>query len=173
MNEKGMDRRTFLKMAAVGTAALTIPGCKQPVSGKKPNVLFVFDDQLRADVCGMYGGRDITTPHIDRLAGQGVTFTNSISSCPLCTPYRGMVQTGRYPTHSGIIMNFVEANQTKIHRKMASLFWMAEGGGAVRTESTGHPSLQRKESRNRVCGPGSGPLGVRTLTGIQFPHRIQ
>ena len=106
-----MKRRTFIKTAAAGTAALTIPGCRQAGSGKRPNVLFFFDDQLRADVCGVYGGRNIATPNIDRLASQGVTFSNSISSCPLCTPYRGMVMTGRYPTHSGIIMNFVEANQ--------------------------------------------------------------
>ena len=86
MYKKQMDRRTFIKIAAAGTAALSIPGCKPSKSGKKPNILFVFDDQLRADVCGVYGGRNIETPHIDRLASQGVTFTNSISSCPLCTP---------------------------------------------------------------------------------------
>jgi hypothetical protein len=39
----------------------------------------VFDDQLRADVCGVYGGKNITTPSIDRLASQGVT----LQQCPL------------------------------------------------------------------------------------------
>ncbi len=75
-----------------------------------PNVLVVFDDQLRADACGVYGGKNTTTPNIDRLASQGVTFINAVSTCPLCTPYRGMLQTGRYPTHSGLVLNWVEAN---------------------------------------------------------------
>jgi hypothetical protein len=95
MNGQAMDRRAFLKMAAAATAAMAIPGCGRQEPSRKPNVLFVFDDQLRADVCGVYGGGNIATPYIDRLAAQGATFTNSVSSCPLCTPYRGMVQTGR------------------------------------------------------------------------------
>jgi arylsulfatase A-like enzyme len=77
----------------------------------RPNVLFVFYDQLRADVLGAYGGgQNITTPHLDRLARKGVLFTNGLSSTPVCTPYRGMLMTGRYPTHTGIMLNFVEAN---------------------------------------------------------------
>jgi arylsulfatase A-like enzyme len=94
-------------------------------AGTKPNVLFIFDDQLRTDVCGVYGGRNITTPNIDRLARQGVLFTNSVSSCPLCTPYRGMVQTGRYPTHSGLVMNFLEANHVQNPNCLADLFGAA------------------------------------------------
>jgi arylsulfatase A-like enzyme len=76
----------------------------------RPNVLFVFDDQLRADACSVYGGVNIETPHIDRLAAEGMRFTNALSTYPLCTPYRAMLQTGRYPTHSGSIMNFTEVN---------------------------------------------------------------
>ena len=79
-------------------------------ASQRPNVLVVFDDQLRADACGTYGGRTITTPSIDRLAEQGMTFTNALSTCPLCTPFRGMLQTGRYPTHSGVVLNWVEVN---------------------------------------------------------------
>jgi arylsulfatase A-like enzyme len=82
----------------------------------------VFDDQLRADVCGVYGGRNITTPNIDRLANEGVVFTNSVSSCPLCTPYRGMLHTGRYPTHSGIVMNWVEASHAQNPHCLADVF---------------------------------------------------
>jgi arylsulfatase A-like enzyme len=85
----------------------------------------VFDDQLRADVCGVYGGRNITTPNIDRLAREGVTFTNSVSSCPLCTPYRGMLQTGRHPTHSGILFNFVEASHAQNPHCIADVFGAA------------------------------------------------
>lgn len=121
-NGKIMDRRTFLKKATAGAAAMTLPGCLRRGFDKKPNILFLFVDQLRADVCGVYGGRNIQTPHIDRLAGQGATFINAVSSCPLCTPYRGMVQTGRYPTHSGIVMNFVEASPVQNPHCLANVF---------------------------------------------------
>lgn len=89
-------------------------------AGMKPNILFVFDDQLRADMCGVYGGQNITTPNIDRLAQQGVTFNNALSTCPLCTPFRGMLQTGRYPSHTGIVINWVEVNPRQ--RGIANIF---------------------------------------------------
>ncbi len=109
-----MQRRDFLKGVAFGAAVqgLRLPAWGQEKIAKpaQPNVLYIFIDQLRADACGCYGGQNITTPHIDQLAAEGVRFTNGLSTCPVCTPYRGMVQTGRHPTHSGILLNFTEAN---------------------------------------------------------------
>ncbi len=109
-----MYRRDFLKCVAVTAAAQGLPfsarARAEQAKSAKPNVLYIFIDQLRADACECYGGKNITTPHINQLAAEGVRFTSGISCCPVCTPYRGMVQTGRYPTHSGILLNFVEAN---------------------------------------------------------------
>lgn len=120
-----MDRRAFLRLAAAGTAGMALPGCGGLRTRQKPNILFVFPDQLRADMCSVYGGRNIATPNIDRLASEGVVFTNSVSTCPLCTPYRGMLQTGRYPTHSGIIINFVEASHVQNPHCLADGFGAA------------------------------------------------
>ncbi|MBN2377581.1 MAG: sulfatase-like hydrolase/transferase [Sedimentisphaerales bacterium] len=111
-----MNRRQFLQAAGVGAASIAalVPGClsveEDSAQTQRPNVLFIFDDQLRADACSIYGGKNIETPNIDLLARQGVRFTNATSTCPLCTPFRGMLQTGRYPTHSGLVLNWVEAN---------------------------------------------------------------
>jgi arylsulfatase A-like enzyme len=185
MNRHGLDRRTFLKMAAAGTAAMAIPGCKRFGIGKKPNILFVFDDQLRADVCGVYGGRDIQTPHIDRLAGQGATFTNSISSCPLCTPYRGMVQTGRYPTHSGIVMNFVEANSAQNPHCLGRLFaasgydtgfigkWHLSSGwrreeGLYEPDQSAVQAYREKNPETEYVAPGPGRLGYEHWQAFNF-----
>jgi arylsulfatase A-like enzyme len=106
-----VTRREFVKTVAAGFASASLAG-RRPAGGadRRPNVLLVFFDQLRADVCGVYGGRNIATPHIDRLASEGVRFANAISSCPVCTPFRGMLHTGRLPTHSGIVLNFIEAH---------------------------------------------------------------
>jgi arylsulfatase A-like enzyme len=118
-----LTRRDFLRtaggIAAVSMLNFPLKASAESGSGK-PNVLFIFDDQLRADACSVYGGKNIQTPNIDRLASQGVRFTNALSTCPLCTPFRGMLQTGRFPTHSGILVNFVEVNPKQ--RCLAHIF---------------------------------------------------
>jgi len=72
---------------------------------KQPNVLVLFPDQLRAQTLpiyqGTYGAQQISTPNIDRLAAQGMTLDNAISNCPVCTPARAMLVTGRYPQTTG------------------------------------------------------------------------
>jgi len=180
-----MDRREFLKLTTAGTAAMALPGCGGLAPGRKPNVLFVFDDQLRADVCGVYGGKDITTPNIDQLASQGVVFTNSISSCPLCTPYRGMVQTGRYPTHSGILMNFVEASAVQNPHCLANLFaaagyetgfigkWHLSSGwrheeGLYTSNDEAVQAYQQKNPETEYVAPGPSRLGYKHWQAFNF-----
>ena len=51
---------------------------------EKPNVLFLFADQLRAASLPLYGETQISTPNIDRLAREGVTLSNALSTCPVC-----------------------------------------------------------------------------------------
>lgn len=124
-----MKRREFLKSLAATAAAGGILGCAPGGRSRapgRPNIIFVFADQLRPDVLGPYGGTDIETPHIDALARQGMTFDNALSTCPLCTPYRGMLMTGRYPTHSGILLNRVDVSTRQNPRCLAQLF-AAEG----------------------------------------------
>ena len=78
-----------------------------------PDIVLILPDQLRRDMCGCYGRPMVPTPGIDRLAEEGVVVENAVSPCPVCTPYRGMLMTGRYPTHSGVLNNFVETNPTQ------------------------------------------------------------
>lgn len=68
-----------------------------PESRDRPNLLFVFADQMRADACGFMGNEQVRTPNMDRMAEQGVVFENAVSTCPVCTPYRASLLTGRYP----------------------------------------------------------------------------
>ena len=80
----------------------------------RPNVVFVLADQLRAASLPLYGETQIDTPHLDRLAREGVTLTNCISNCPVCTPYRAMLITGRYPQATGHIINSTRTRHTEI-----------------------------------------------------------
>jgi arylsulfatase A-like enzyme len=81
---------------------------------EKPNVLFILADQLRAASLPVYGETQIETPNIDRLAREGVKFNNMISTCPVCTPYRSMLLTGRHPQTTGHIINFVRTRHDEI-----------------------------------------------------------
>ncbi len=80
----------------------------------QPNIVFLFADQLRALELPLYGGTQIETPNIDRLARQGVSFTNAISTCPVCTPFRSMLLTGRHPQTTGHIVNFMRTRHDEI-----------------------------------------------------------
>ncbi len=75
------------------------------IEPQKPNILFVFADQLRSQDLSCYGGVNIKTPNLDRLAEQGLMVTNAVSTYPICSPFRGMLLTGLYPLHSGISNN--------------------------------------------------------------------
>jgi len=65
---------------------------------RRPNVLFLMADQLRADALGCYGNEVIHTPVIDRLAERGVRFERMFAAYPVCAPNRASIVTGRYPT---------------------------------------------------------------------------
>jgi len=72
---------------------------------QKPNIVFVLADQWRAQAFGYAGDPNVKTPNIDALAGQSIHFENAISVCPVCTPQRASLLTGRFPTTTGMFMN--------------------------------------------------------------------
>jgi len=105
-------RREFLKgslaaaVAAGAMSALPSSGAEGgELETRKPNVVFVFADQLRSQALGCYGDKQARTPNIDRLAAEGARFTNAISTWPVCSPYRAMLLTGRYPMSNGVVAN--------------------------------------------------------------------
>jgi len=70
-------------------------------SAKPPNIVFILCDDLGFGDLGCYGSR-IRTPNLDRLASEGVRFTNFNSADPVCSPSRAALLTGRYPTRVGV-----------------------------------------------------------------------
>ena len=69
---------------------------------QRPNVIWIFGDQHRAQALGYAGDPNVHTPNIDRLAAEGLTLTAAVGGCPLCSPYRGSLLSGRYPHNSGV-----------------------------------------------------------------------
>lgn len=113
-----MSRRQFLAKSAAA-AAVTLASPMIIVSSssvRPPNILFVFADQMRAQALRCMGNRQIQTPNFDRMAAEGVLFTNAFSGYPLCSPYRAMLLTGTYCQSNGVVTNDVAlpAGQTTI-----------------------------------------------------------
>jgi choline-sulfatase len=63
---------------------------------KPGNLLFILSDEHQRDIAGCYGDRLAITPNIDRLAAEGVRFTNAYTPCPICVPARAALATGRW-----------------------------------------------------------------------------
>lgn len=72
---------------------------------EKPHILYLLVDQWRAAATGYAGDPNLKTPHLDALAAQALNFRNAVSVCPVCTPYRAALMTGRYPTSTGMFLN--------------------------------------------------------------------
>lgn len=102
-----MQRRDFLKLLAIQAAGGTLAGCKglaqhhiSPEQKEKPNILFIFaDDQTFQALHGL-GCNEIITPNLDRLVGNGVTFTHAYNQGAwhgaVCVASRTMLNTGRF-----------------------------------------------------------------------------
>jgi len=68
----------------------------------KPNVVFIMTDNQSPWTLGCYGNAEIATPNIDRLAREGVRFTNAFCSNPVCSPNRATCLTGLMPSQHGV-----------------------------------------------------------------------
>ncbi len=80
------------------------------MSTNRPNLLYVFADQLGRSHCGYAGADKAHTPNIDRLAAQGVSFTNAVSNSPVCAAHRASLFTGKYTTSTGMVINELRMN---------------------------------------------------------------
>ena len=108
---KNMSRRGFVKDMATAGAGLALTsfsagaGKAHAEPDGKPNILLIFTDQHRLSAVGAYGQTVCRTPHIDRLASEGVRFENVYTTCPVCSPARGTIMTGQFPHRHGITTN--------------------------------------------------------------------
>ena len=98
-----LNRRQFIQVA--GVAAAVAPRAVAQPAKRKPNLLFIWTDEQRADTMAVYGNRKIQAPHLNQLAGESVVFPNAYVSQPVCTPSRATVMTGLWPHQSACVAN--------------------------------------------------------------------
>jgi len=107
MNEHALSRRRFLALTAAGVAVSAAPGVLQAAQ-RPPNVIYAFSDEHRWQSMSFTETPEVRTPNMARMAAEGVQFTHCVSNYPVCTPYRGIVMTGRWPYQTGLIDNGLE-----------------------------------------------------------------
>jgi arylsulfatase A-like enzyme len=121
-----MNRRQFLSITAGGVATALMSGCEsqqvtdsKPATPKaegpkvlpkpKPNIIFIMADDLGYADLGCYGQKNIKTPNIDRLASEGMRFTQCYAGSTVCAPSRSVLMTGQHTGHTRVRGNFGKA----------------------------------------------------------------
>lgn len=91
-----LSMRLFLQLI------LLVVGCSQLAAATPPNVIIIYADDLGWGDLGCYGHPNIRTPNLDRMAAEGMRFTEFYSAAEVCTPSRAALMTGRYPIRNGM-----------------------------------------------------------------------
>ena len=102
---ENMDRREFMKTAGAGMASMVMAGRHCGAKARRsdrPNILVILLDDLGYGDLSSYGAHDLHTPHIDALVSAGMRWNNFYANCPVCSPTRASLLTGRYPDMVGV-----------------------------------------------------------------------
>jgi len=109
---ENVNRREFMSLAVGSMAAAMLPlaGCERGLAGnknqaKQPNIIFIMADDLGYGDLGCYGQKHIRTPNIDRLAVEGMRFTDCYTGSTVCAPSRSVLMTGQHTGHTRVRNN--------------------------------------------------------------------
>lgn len=109
---KRINRREFIKLGGSALVVLSssvscksVSAARQSRKVKPPNILLIITDQQHIDTIAAGGCRHLRTPALDRLKTRGVSFTQSYSSNPVCSPARSSIFTGRASSETGVHVN--------------------------------------------------------------------
>jgi arylsulfatase A len=99
-----MNRRCFVTLAAAGIMVFLLadPGSGKVEKERKPNIIFILADDLGYADLGCYGQEKIKTPQLDKMAEEGVQFTQCYSGSTVCAPSRSVLMTGQHTGHTYI-----------------------------------------------------------------------
>lgn len=118
---------------------------------QRPNFLLVILDATRADACSCYGAEGATTPHLDRLAAQGIRYEQAIAAAPWTLPALASIFTGLYPSQTGIYQ------QRRLGAEQVTLFQL------LRTAGYGTFAISKNSWLSKDFG---------LMRGIEQMHRL-
>ena len=107
-----MLRRDFIKLIGASVASLTLTQPATAKSSKPLNVVFILIDDMGWKDCGCNGSTFYETPNIDRLAKEGMRFTDAYAACAVCSPTRAAIMSGKHPARLHIT-DWIPGNQKK------------------------------------------------------------
>ncbi|MBJ6368069.1 sulfatase family protein [Snuella sedimenti] len=100
-----MNNIKVLYCLCIVVAFVSCQSTSKEIKSKQPNLLFIFPDQLRNAGIGINNQDPVYTPNMDQLAREGMILSNAVSNYPLCSPYRGMLMTGKLPYNNSVLSN--------------------------------------------------------------------
>ena len=143
-----MNRREFLRAAAMGAAGLALrPGANSVIGSDggrpRPNILLIMIDDLGWMDLHCQGNKRLDTPNIDRLAREGMRFTDAYAAAPVCSPTRAAIMTGQAPARLGLTTHIPDRPQYR--RETARL---------LSAETRDHLPLKHMTIAERLKGAG-------------------
>jgi arylsulfatase A-like enzyme len=112
---EGLNRRDFMQRLGAGAVGLTMtPAATKGATTSRPNVLIILPDEWRAQALGCMGNEDVHTPHIDRMASEGILFRHTLANTPVCCPARANIQTGMYTSRNGMVANDLRLRESLV-----------------------------------------------------------
>jgi len=163
-------------MRIVGTVCLLLVSlCLGHAQAKQPNIILIMSDDVSPDLYGCYGNTQVRTPHLDRMARQGVKFETCWATA-MCAPTRAMILTGRYGHRTGFFHNSLQIPQAdgsnellKYHHCFGKL--LKQAGYATAIAGKWHCSASRPEGAHGGFDEYCLWEGVREIT--KLPGRPQ
>ncbi len=139
-----MTRGCFVLLALLASCFDFALAEQQP-----PNIVYIMSDELAYYELGHMGNRFIKTPNIDRMAREGIRFTNALAASPVCAPLRGCLMTGKHSGHASVRAN--------------------DGGTPLRADEPTIASVL-KQKDYATGGFGKWGAGGRDSTGVPEKH---
>lgn len=121
----------------------------------KPNIIYIYADDMGYGELGCYGQTKIKTPNLDRMAREGMRFTQHYTSAPVCAPARGMLMTGKHSGHTYIHGNY----------ELGGFEDSLEGGQMPLPEGTFTIAKMLKQAGYATGAIGKWGLGMANTTG--------
>jgi arylsulfatase A-like enzyme len=164
MTRKPPDASRNRTVRVLAAALGVLAGSSARAGDERPSILLILPDQLRAQALGCMGNPDARTPHLDRLAAQGLLFRNTFANTPVCCPARAVLLTGKYAHKNGMV-----ANDLRLRESETTLAEVLAGRG-YRTGFIGKWHLDGGPRLPGFVPPGPRRQGFRFWAANECSH---
>ena len=146
-------------MLSILTALTLLALSASPDTPGRPSILLILPDQMRGQDLGCMGNPEVRTPHLDRLASQGLLFRNTFANTPVCCPARAILLTGKYAHTNGMVANDLRLRESET--TLAEILAVARLPHRLRRQV----APRRRQAAARLRPARTPAAGLRLLGG--------